>query len=168
MTEAVQQATVELFGELGATLRLAGGRPPERGAAVAASIGFLHEAARGTLTLFAPRSGALAFWPAETQIAPTPEAMRDLFGELANLVLGRIKLRLLARGVIILLTTPIAWSGADLEIESGWGGVGAWFIFESDRGSLFVRFDVLMDEGFSIGDRETRAVEVTPGEPILF
>jgi CheY-specific phosphatase CheX len=169
LTDLVSGATVDLVGDFGIRLVAHGpcGTPTLGGKAIAATIGYAGEAMRGSLLLLAPSDGAMALWPPETEIKPTAVAMRDLIGEFANMLVGRLKLKLLAHDVVILLGTPTTSSGAGLCIDGVPGSACVWLAFESPTGELFVRFDAMLVPNFEMKPSPARQTFVF-GQPLLF
>ncbi len=100
-------------------------------------IGFVGRGVRGTC-LLAGHDGPL------THSCPEGGRLRDWVGELANQLVGRLKSKLLARGVEIAVTTPIVLSGVRLQplprgrleptvFDSPWGAVLVWTEVEIDN-----------------------------------
>src|SRR5215213_868851 len=67
-------------------------------------MGFFGETLSGTCLLAAPAATVFAS-------APKDARPRDWVGELTNQLVGRLKSKLLARGVTIAMTTPVVLSG---------------------------------------------------------
>jgi hypothetical protein len=67
-------------------------------------MGFVGKSARGMCLLGASRE------PIE-QTAPVAGDLRDWLGELTNQLVGRLKVKLLGRGIEIALTTPVVLKG---------------------------------------------------------
>lgn len=102
-------ACIELFGAYGVELSPAGNRWELSDDPVLSGVmGFVGARLRGTC-LLASAAGPLA--------AACPEGgrVRDWIGELTNQLVGRLKTKLLARGIEVALTTPIILSGARLQ-----------------------------------------------------
>ncbi len=105
-------------------------------------IGFVGRGVRGTC-LLAGTDGPLA--------ASCPEGgrLRDWVGELANQLLGRLKSKLLARGVEIAVTTPIVLSGVRLQPLPR--GRLEPTVFDSPWGPVLVWTEVEIDDEFALG-----------------
>jgi CheY-specific phosphatase CheX len=86
---------------------------------ILAIIGFGGDQIRGSLLLSASRGILSTSCPIENTAGPAAdETLQDWGGELANQLLGRLKSRLLAHQVTILLGTPTTVSGIDLRVRS--------------------------------------------------
>jgi CheY-specific phosphatase CheX len=120
-------------------------------------MGFVGSNVRGTCLLAAPLAAVLATAPADAR-------PRDWVGELANQLVGRLKLKLMARGVTIALTTPIVLSGMRLsplprgDVQPG--------VLETKTGRVLVWLETEVDAEFRFGsERPVRAAE---GEFLVF
>jgi CheY-specific phosphatase CheX len=120
-------------------------------------MGFVGSDVRGTCLLAAPLAAVLATGPADAR-------PRDWVGELANQLVGRLKLKLMARGVTIALTTPIVLSGMRLsplprgDVQPG--------VLETKSGRVLVWLEAEVDASFRLGsERPLRAAE---GEFLIF
>lgn len=156
----VASASTELFAAYGVALTAL--PQPEAavvgdGEGVASIIGYTGEHVRGALVLFAERPFAESLQPDVAQAGD--DALRDVFGEFANMLLGRVKNQLLRRAVVLQMATPTTSFGRDLRILAPKVGSSAWHAFESVSGRVFVRFDVTMEPGFVLGEPV-----VEPGE----
>jgi len=102
-------ACVELFDAYGVPLTASAGNwrdSPEQ--LISGVMGFVGSRVRGTCLLAAS--------PAAVQATCPPEGrMRDWVGELSNQLVGRLKKKLLSRGVEVALTTPIVLTGVRLQ-----------------------------------------------------
>jgi hypothetical protein len=104
------RACVELFGAYGIELtRGAGGWGENDERLLSGSVGFIGRRLRGTCLLAAPERPIAASCPERDG------AIRDWVGELTNQFVGRLKTKLLARGVEVFVTTPIVLSGVRIE-----------------------------------------------------
>jgi hypothetical protein len=97
----------DVFGTYGLVLELQEGRPFQ-GASdqVGTFIGFMGPSFRGTLTMFAPTSFMKATYPLGTDDGREDLQLFDWSSELANQLLGRLKNKLVARGVEIEMSLP--------------------------------------------------------------
>jgi len=102
-------ACVELFEAYGVELVATGGEWGLSDEPVLSGVmGFVGARLRGTC-LLASAAGPL------TAACPEGGRVRDWIGELTNQLVGRVKTKLLTRGVEVALTTPIILSGARLQ-----------------------------------------------------
>jgi hypothetical protein len=84
---------------------------------------------------------------------------RDWIAELSNQLAGRVKMKLLACGMSVRLTTPLALSGVRLTPLPRLGQEP--LTFESDGGKAFVWLEIEADETFTLGAE--RPLSVEPG-----
>jgi len=102
-------ACSELFGAYGVELKATGSNWELSDEPVLSGVmGFVGARLRGTC-LLAGAAGPLS------ASCPAGGRVRDWIGELTNQLVGRIKTKLLTRGVEVALTTPIILSGARLQ-----------------------------------------------------
>lgn len=105
-------------------------------------VGFSGEQLRGTL-LLATSSEPLG------RTSPTTDAsLREWIAELSNQLLGRIKNKLISRGVILHLSTPIVLRGQHLAPVSRTELAPLYFI--CDGGCVCVWFDVDLSAGIDL------------------
>jgi hypothetical protein len=127
---------------------------------LAGAIGFAGSDMRGTL-LLAMTSGVLE------DLSPSVASTRDWIAELANQLLGRIKNQLLRFGTEIYTATPSVLRGellTPLPSQSELAG----HCFESARGTACVWLDVVIREGFSLGEPTEAKVAPAEGESLFF
>lgn len=146
---------------------------------VIATIGFAGTKVRGSLVLVTLRTTAESLRPDEIASKADEGMLGDVLGEFANMLLGRLKNKLLARGVELLLGTPTTAVGRELVLTAS-SGTSAWYVFEvygpGDSGAgasasrrIHVRLDTEMDPALEIADEpETRALELVEGDMVLF
>ncbi len=152
-------ACVELFDAYGVELgpaRLLEADFGRVGARVMSGvIGFVGKNVRGSCLLASNDA------PLEASCPPGGQ-LRDWVGELANQLVGRLKRKLLARGVTVALTTPIVFSG--VRVEPLPRGRLEPTVFSSDHGSVMVWVEVEVDQAFSLG---AEPAHEDPGEGAL-
>jgi CheY-specific phosphatase CheX len=168
--ELVEREAVRLLEEMGVEAKASGACSPPQfaGGAVAALIGYAGETLRGSLTIvLSETAAALARAHTVTQ-APGLEASRDFVGELSNLLLGRLKLRLLERDVVILLATPKTAAGGDLRVEGFSKDGSAWIAIATAVGPVFIAIDADIDPSLVIGDADAERTPYHEGEMMLF
>jgi Chemotaxis phosphatase CheX len=127
---------------------------------LAGVIGFAGSEMRGTL-LLAMTSGVLE------DLSPSGASMRDWIAELSNQLLGRLKNRLLRFGTEIYTATPSVMRGELLTPLPATGSL-AGHCFESDRGTACVWLDVVIRDGFSLGEPAESEVAAAEGESLFF
>jgi len=97
------------------------------------------------------------------------EILQDWGGELANQLLGRLKSRLLAHGVTILLGTPTTVSGLDLRVRSLPGELHfapSWLRAGADW--LVVRLDAVATGEVTLSNSPEPAAAAKEGDILLF
>jgi CheY-specific phosphatase CheX len=138
--------------------------------ATAVVLGFAGEEMRGSVLLSAPDVVLASSYP----VAPPPEGLPkeeliDWAGELANLLLGRIKHRLATYGVRIQLSTPTAVTGFYLQARSpGRDLLRAVHAFDVGESTVFLRFEAAPSAGLVLRVEEPPPPLPQEGEPILF
>lgn len=134
----VAEACAELFDAYGVTLTPS--REPAHDSedgVMSGVMGFVGTRLRGTCLL------TCAAGPLEAS-CPAGNRSRDWIGELTNQLVGRLKTKLIARGVEVFLTTPIVLTGASIRpiprgsleptlFVSPRGNVMVWLEAESGR-----------------------------------
>jgi CheY-specific phosphatase CheX len=95
-----------------------------------------------------------------------PSELADWIAELANLVLGRVKARLLTHGLALDLCTPLALSARALRFER-FAGTPVVYAFEAGAEKVFVVFDAIADEGLGLAPMRAGVV-ASPGDVITF
>lgn len=119
--------------------------PKESGDSVVAVIGFTSNHARGSIALMMRPEVALAL--GETSDAVTAA---DIVGEFCNMVLGRLKNRLLARDVLLHMALPTVATGMRVRVSQNSAGESLWRQIDMAAGSVFVRLEVAFDPEFRL------------------
>jgi hypothetical protein len=154
-------ACVELFDAYGVSLQPLSGETGFRASdecIMSGVIGFVGKNVRGTCLL----AGNDA--PLEASCPPGGQ-LRDWVGELANQLVGRLKRKLLARGVEVALTTPLVLSGVRLQPLPR--GRLTPSVLRASQGDVLVWIEVDVDQGFSLGDEFTHDA-AAEGAVVLF
>jgi len=127
-----------------------------------ASIGYVGQGVKGALVLVATLAAAEAW----TKAAGGVEAdLVDTVGEFSNMLLGRLKGRLLREGIPISLATPMTVVGHALR-ASVTPGTSHFHFFEGPGWDVGARLDASFEPGFL---RTPAAVEpAQAGDAILF
>jgi len=115
----VVETATKLFRTLGMELEYTGTPDPIPCAdeLTVAVIGFAGSQMRGSLVVGATREALRLSHPTGgNSAAVDDESLRDWAGELANQLIGRMKIRLLAHQVVIQLGTPTTMSGHELTL----------------------------------------------------
>ena len=102
------------------------------GPSVMSVIGFATKGVRGSLLLLSPRNVVVELVPAELERAPAPmeHLLRDVLGEFANMLAGRLRNRLISHGIDLLVSMPTTVLGDDLVVPAPKSGIrpgtGSW------------------------------------------
>ncbi len=129
-----------------------------------AVVGFVGEGIRGSLVMVARESSVLAWLEA---MGETSADCADVLGEFANMLLGRLKTRLIPEGLPVQISTPTTGSGnLRLSIPPV---LSKWLVLEGEDWELRIRIDTTFEPQFAL--RERRSTEAAPaqaGEAIFF
>lgn len=131
---------------------------------ILAVIGFVGEGARGALIMIAQESAVLAWL---RLMGETGGDSADVLGEFANMLLGRLKTRLLPEGLSLQVSTPTTASG-NLRLSAP-PAFSKWLVVQGEGWELKVRLDATFERHFAL--REVAATEAAPaqaGEAIFF
>lgn len=158
MRELTKNCSVELFETYGVSLEFC---PDHLDPAIelAGIIGFTRDHMRGAMIV-----GTTSSVLEKSQAATRNSSRRDWSAELANQLLGRVKNRMVARGVDLQMTTPLAVRGQALTIDEE--GQMEAFDFEGPDGNVRVWLDLELS-----GEVEVRATEekiASEGDMMLF
>lgn len=166
LTEELIEDTIELLGDFQLPLPFVqdGANTAKIGGdLVLAIIGYSADTVKGALTLVASRKTVLQLDPGGIDLSDDDDLLADIFGELANQMLGRFKNSLLPRGVAIQLTTPTTLCGTGLRFPQNASGLSSWLLFSKDDSALYVRFDATFEVNFELKD----ASEVSELAPVM-
>jgi CheY-specific phosphatase CheX len=119
---------------------------------------------RGMLILSVPSNLLRRSYPGGD--APAPVDLADWLSELANLLLGRIKCRLLAHSVTIELSTPLIVSASEFRFER-FASPPLVHEFSVAEQSLHVIFEAV-DPGNAGSLAPRRDLPLRPGEMVMF
>jgi hypothetical protein len=137
---------------------------------LAAVIGFTGESMRGALAFVAPERLLRALYPIPNQV-PSEAEVADWAGEFVNQLLGRLRNRLLPRGVEIHVSMPKVMAAAHLRL-TGTATAQACnlrFYAGSDRSQVELWFDALIAPGIDLSSIVPTAPEpAKEGEHLLF
>ena len=164
----LREAALTLFAayEMPARIRALPRAMPARGLgepAGIAAIGFAGRGIRGSVVLVALDSSVEA-WLAAIEEPPTDLA--DALGEFSNMLLGRLKGRLLAEGIAVSISTPTTTSGSGLRVSVP-PGASTWVSVDGDGWELDVRLDAYFDATFAL-EHSIRSPPAEAGAVILF
>jgi hypothetical protein len=159
--DVASAACEELFGRYGVAVRKAGDNddPVSPDFLLCAVIGFTGRDVRGTLVLALTED---LYGLSNPVSDPHPSGRRDWVGELANQLLGRIKIDLLRSGIEIYLNLPAVLLGQHLaplprnqlkplKFALAKGAAAVWIEVEA-RPGLKIEAPKVEDEGPRAGD----------------
>jgi hypothetical protein len=142
-----------------------------RGPAVMAIIGYASGNMRGALLIVTSREVVCALQPEEVRATfdSSEESLRDVLGEFANMLAGRVKNQLLSRKIAPFLSTPTTVFGDRLQLPVPTSGMSAWHNFAGASGSIFVRFDATFEAEFALASPpDPNAAPLAEGEMVIF
>jgi hypothetical protein len=93
----------------------------------------------------------------------TSSRPRDWISELANQLIGRVKMKLLSRGVNVTMTIPIALSGVQITPLPRFAL--APLAFTSERGAALIWLEIEIDEHLSFSSEQPLGIE--PGDLVF-
>jgi len=136
---------------------------------IVALIGFAGSALRGTLTLIAPSQLFRRSFPAHGNVTCGEWEVFDWAGELANLVLGRVKVGLAARGVDVESGTPRVMRVSQLQGLPSTEPTVCATSFSTHDGPMTVRIDAVGSNDGRLFTIDSVTDDSLPeGEVILF
>lgn len=169
--EYVAISVCDLFDAYGMSVEHASGGVAEMaGPSVMAVMGYASDEIRGALLLLTSPAVVTALRPPEMvarTIAPE-DVLRDVLGEFANMLLGRVKNHLTRRALSPFLSTPTTVFGADLKLPAPTSGISAWHTFSTPSDAIFVRFDATFEPGFVLEPMQEATDMLAEGEMVMF
>ena len=163
--EIVISCTGDLFASRGIELEVASELKPIE---YAVTIGFTADHLRGVMGLATSPSSLAALIAADDEVK-NPVIEEDWLAEAVNQLAGRVKNKLVSRGVSMGLALPTVLRGMRLAFLST-GQQDLWtYPFATRAGALCVWLDIRFDSNFKLaplGDTELRAA--SEGELVLF
>jgi CheY-specific phosphatase CheX len=181
MNESIQQAVFEvmlahlkdvaqeLFAAYGFPVRLVEAAAPsilvapDRHAGMAV-IGFVGTGVRGALVMVALESAIRAWLAAAGESGSDPA---DALGEFSNMLLGRLKSRLLGEGLTLQLATPATAIGTGLKLSTP-PPQSAWVALESTNWGVEIRIEAHFSGDFALENGGRHSAPALAGEGILF
>lgn len=137
-----------------------------------AVIGLGGQKLRGSVVLSIPNNLLAGTHPTQSNEA---EDWADWLAELANLLLGRLKVKLLERGLAIELGTPVTITGTALRLHRFKGlpmvhGFKASAVTgdKSVAGDVHVVFEAIGEDGAQLASIPNTEVALDAGEVVLF
>jgi CheY-specific phosphatase CheX len=168
MVTHLEHAAVELFAgyalavEITETPRARCEGPDDP--ACLAVIGFVGDGLRGALAMIARESTTLAWLNAMGEPSGDPA---DVLGEFANMLLGRLKTRLLPAGLRLQVSTPTIACGNGLRLSTP-PALSNWLGLRGDGWDLQVRLDTTFEASFLLREASTAESPAQAGEAIFF
>jgi CheY-specific phosphatase CheX len=169
--EYLVAGSLDMFKGYGMAVEHASGAPSVdiAGPSVMAVIGYAAPTVRGALLLLTSRAVVAEMQPENIRDeVPTEATLRDILGEYCNMLAGRIKNRLVTRGIAPLIATPTTIFGDHLKLPVPTSGVSAWHRFSSPFGDIHIRLDATFESDFSLSEEEKAETVPAEGETILF
>jgi CheY-specific phosphatase CheX len=136
---------------------------PDRHAGMAV-IGFVGTGVRGALVMVALESAIRAWLDAVGESGSDPA---DAVGEFSNMLLGRLKSRLLGEGLTLQLATPATAIGTGLKLSNP-PPQSAWVALESANWGVEIRIEAHFSRDFALESNARLSAPALAGEGILF
>ncbi|HWO13862.1 MAG TPA: hypothetical protein VNN80_30375 [Polyangiaceae bacterium] len=158
LTDMAAQSWIELMADYGVALGVAadGWEARAEDSKLFGVIGFGGKGVRATCLIGAERSLVDASCRARGR-------SRDWIAELANQLVGRLKMKLLGHGVSVTMTTPLALSGVRVTPLPRFGEDPV--VFGSDQGAALLWLEIETDDQFVLSP--ARPLSVGPGDLIF-
>ncbi len=157
--------TIELFETYGLLVEVGDERQAARdNETVTAIIGFTSDRMCGSLLLSADVTTVERWRRSIGGEGATPDVC-DVLGELANMLLGRVKLRLLRDGLPIAIATPATLRGRSLVVRAAKDASS--LLFDGDDWQLSTTLYARFDRDFGFKQRSTEA-PAEAGDLLLF
>ena len=165
MSEHLSKAVTELFAGYG----LAVGRAASTNTvsskdeqSVVAVINYAGDAVSGAVTLVAPE-WAVREWLEAIGVADCD--VLDTVGEFSNMLLGRLKAKLLREGVTVMAATPTTTPRNQIQLSTG---PARWAAFDGPGWQVTLRLDAAFEPGFELQAAGEAQEPAEAGEAILF
>jgi CheY-specific phosphatase CheX len=168
MEDNLVKSTVELFGGYGLDVEprpSSGEIADAEGKFVVSVIGFAGDGMRGALVLVATPATVTEWLRAIGEGAAGD--LCDTIGEFSNMLLGRLKAKLLREGLPILLSTPTTAIGLNLGLAAS-GATSKWFEFAAADWRAAVRLHATFDEHFALRGEVSSAQPAEAGDMMMF
>jgi len=159
----------ELFADYGITVERSEDKTAlaqSPGISGLAVIGYAGEHVRGALVMSAAEQATRAWLSA---LGVSDGECADTLGEFSNMLLGRLKARLLDEGFSILLATPTTASGASLRLSMPPPHAQSnALVFEGPGWRVGVRLDASFDPEFRVRETHSEGRAAEAGTELLF
>ena len=168
MVSHLEQVAVELFDAYGIPAEAGAASEvvfePAGAASNLAVMGFVGEGIRGALIMIALDSAVVAWLKAMGETSGDPA---DVLGEFANMLLGRLKTRLIPEGLPLQVSTPTTASGNGLRLSTP-PASSRWIGVRGKDWDVKVRLDTTFDSHFQLQDVRAAEAPAEAGEAIFF
>ena len=168
MVDHLEEACVELFAayEIEAALAPApvSFLDSDVAPATLAVIGFVGPGVRGSLIMVALESAVRGWLAAMGEPEGDPA---DVLGEFSNMLLGRLKTRLLPDGLALQVSTPATASGKGIRLSTPLLH-SQWVSLAGANWEAKVRLDTTFDANFALERTEEREAPAQAGDAIFF
>ena len=171
MEDNLVTCTVELFGGYNLPVEprpSAGEIADADGKFVVSVIGFAGDGVRGALVLVATPATVMDWLRAiNGGEGGVSGDLCDTIGEFSNMLLGRLKAKLLREGLPILLSTPTTAIGLNLGLAAS-GATSKWFDFAASDWRAAVRLHATFDDDFALRGEVPSAQPAEAGDMMMF
>jgi len=169
MREQLAAAAVDLFEGYGMDVerRPSAEAPGDtQGVFAVSAIGFSADKLRGALVLVAATPAVLA-WRCAIDGGHEVTDICDTIGEFSNMLLGRLKGKLLPEGLSIHVSTPTTALAQNLSLAPS-GAISTWLIFDGPTWHVAVRLHASFDDGFRLHRNELAGAPAEAGDMLIF
>lgn len=153
LDETIVDAVGSIFGLAGeaVTVPIRGVLVSASEGSIAATVGFTSAEVRGAVVTMTSAKLIAAAWPRELRSsAPGERDISDWAGELTNQLVGRLKNRLAASGLVLVQSTPTVIVGRHLDKAAATGTLARRYVFQGAEGVLVVCLDIVTDGHFDL------------------
>jgi CheY-specific phosphatase CheX len=165
MSEHLSKAVTEVFAGYGLEVgRAASARVTSANddQSVVAVIGYAGDSVSGAVTLVAPE-WAVREWLEAIGVGDCD--VLDTVGEFSNMLLGRLKAKLLREGVTVMAATPTTTPRNQIQLSTG---PTRWAAFDGPGWQVTLRLDAAFEPGFELSGSAQAEEPAEAGETILF
>ncbi len=153
LVPAIIEAATSTFESQGATLKSMRTPTPDTldTLHVSAMIGFANDHLRGSVSVMAKHEVVQQLVPAELEgIDITNALLRDVLGECANMIVGRLKIAMARRRIDFLMSTPVTAIIVEISMPESAFSKTSWHTFSTGKGDIQVRLEVATTAAFAM------------------
>ncbi|MFO0652624.1 MAG: hypothetical protein U0326_40790 [Polyangiales bacterium] len=136
---------------------------------VIASVGYTAVGLRGSLVM-AVKATEVTAWEQVLLGRSGDAVLCDTVAEFTNMLVGRLKNKLIPRGVVLSFAIPTSSIGSRLRLFGLHAAASCWLRFDGDDRAVHVRVDTTVDDGFAMTEPSASddAAPAAEGEMLFF